>query len=103
MPRPRNRTDRTTDEIRAELFADFSNPVPDNQCPDHLKKIFVFDPSCPYAHRKTGMVLEARLVWWLNHPTDRILKSECIRHINKGQTDNNITNLKKEKIRVSAS
>ena len=51
-------------------------------------------PECPYS-TSNGQCVEARYVWWKNHPEDKIKENEQIHHINGDPQDNRIGNLVK--------
>ncbi len=101
MGRPRNPTEKTSEQIRDELIADLnecSKVIPKKHPP--MKNIYNYHPDCPYADRNTGIVLESYYQYWRFYPKDIIQPDETIKHMNNDRTDNDIKNLVKWKKQI---
>lgn len=82
-------------KIGNELLKELEEPIKPHGNPEQKRDIRVIHPECPYSHKKTGVVVESRYVWWINHPKDKIKCGEIIHHNNGNRQDNRIENLTK--------
>ena len=82
-------------KIRNELLKELGEPVRQHGCPEQKRDIRVFHPECLYSNKTTGVVVESRYIWWVNHPNDKIEYGEIIHHNNGNRQDNRIENLTK--------